>query len=220
MRLHPIRPNPARAVRYTALAAAAAIAFALSPPTCAQVGSDLWFAHRVAATDAAVRGPLAGLRLAQLARAGDDAPDAWDNAHVTLTEDEARADADLRMAVAVVQLSLPVALLRQVPAPCGDVHAAPLTMMLPADATDWARLTVRLATQPGVEFDVGVLGATSLVVRDARLRGAGGSANLSAQTDVVELEWRQGGDTRWASVQIGMQSQGVVAARLVASIGL
>lgn len=220
MRLPPIRPNTSGAARRTALAVAAVIACALSPAASAQAGGDLWFAHRMAATDAAVLGPLAGLRVAQLARAADEGAAGHDNAHVTLTEDEARADADLRMAVAVVQLSLPTALLRGVPAPCGDTDPARLAVVLPADVADWAKLTVRLATQPGLELDVGVLGAAPLVVRDARLRGAGGSANLSAQTDVVELEWRQGRGISWASVQIGVQPQGVVAARLVASIGL
>jgi len=218
MRPHPIHLAATGAVRRTALAAIAAVACVLSAAASAQAGGDLWFAHRMASADAAVRGPLAGLRVAQLARASDEA--GYDNAHVTLSEDEARADADLRMAVAVVRLTLPTALLRAVPAPCLDIDAVRLAVVLQADAADWAKLTVRLATQPGLELDVGMLGATPIVVRDARLRGEGGSANLSAQADVVELEWRQSRGINWASVQIGVQPQGVVAARLVASIGL
>lgn len=220
MRPHLIHLTATGAVRRAVLAATAAAACVLSPAASAQAGGDLWFAHRMTATDAAVRGPLAGLRVARLAQVTDEAAAGYDNAHVTLSEDEARADADLRMAVAVVQIALPTTLLRAVPAPSLDIDPARLAVTLPTDAADWAKLTVRLATQPGLELDVGVLGATPIVVRDARLRGEGGSANLSAQTDIVELEWRQGRGIRWASVQIGVQPQGVVAARLVASIGL
>ena len=220
MRPHPIHLAATGAVRRTALAAIAAVACVLSTAASAQAGGDLWFAHRMASADAAVRGPLAGLRVAQLAQVTDEGAAGYDNAHVTLSEDEARADADLRMAVAVVRLTLPTALLRAVPAPCLDIDAVRLAVVLQADAADWAKLTVRLATQPGLELDVGMLGATPIVVRDARLRGEGGSANLSAQADVVELEWRQSRGINWASVQIGVQPQGVVAARLVASIGL
>jgi len=221
MRLHPIHLSTTSAARRVALTLAAVVACALPPAAAAQTGSDMWFAHRMAAADAAVFGSLAGLRLAQLADTTDDDAAGYDNAHVTLSEDEARADADLRMAVAVVQLALPAAPQPGVLAPWLDVNpAARLAIVLPTDIADWAKLTVRLATQPGLELDVGVLGGSAIAVRDARLRGAGGSANLSVQTDVVELEWRQGRGVSWTSVQIGVQPQGVVAARLVASIGL
>jgi len=218
MRPHPIRQPALAAVRRVTLAVAAAAACALPAAAFAQASSDQWFAHRMAAIDAAVTGPLAGLRVAQLADTGEVAS-GYDNAHVTLSEDEARADADLRMAVAVVKFTLPAAPLPVAQAPwIGADPTAGLAIALPTGA-EWALLTVRLATQPGLQLDMGVLSSNAVVVRDARLQGAGGSANLSALPGVVELEWRQGLPIGWTSVLIGVQQQGV-AARLVASIAL
>lgn len=219
MRPHPIRLTAPSAPRRAILALAAFAACALPAAASAQASGDQWLAHRMAGADAAVLGSLAGLRVAQLADTSDVAS-GHDNAHCTLTEDEALADADLRMAVAVVQFVLPTSTRAVAPLAWIDGgSAARLALSLPAVTGDWAQLTVRLATQPGLELDVGVLGAMPIVVRDARLHGAGGSANFSAQTNAVELEWRQGLSIGWTSVLIGVQPHGV-ATRLIASIAL
>lgn len=205
--------------------AASALAIALgclsAPAAHAQNMSSARLAHELAAVDAAVTGRSASLRLALLADAVECAAAGYDNAHVALAEDEATADADRGVSVAMVRLALPPARTDGAHAWwIGDGTGRRLAIVPPAEAQGPAKLTVRLATRPALELDVSLAPGTAVIVRDARLQGAGGSATLSAMPDVVELEWRQGRGVHWASVLVGVQPQGVVAAKLVASIGV
>lgn len=205
--------------------AACALTFALAglsaPAADAQTIAGARLAHEFAAVDTAVTGRIAGLRLALLADAVESAAAGYDNAHVALAEDEAAADADRGVSVALVKLALPAARTDVAHAWwVGDGAGRRLAIVPPADAEGPAKVTVRLATRPSLEFDVSLARSSAVIVSDARLQGAGGSATLSAQPDVVELEWRQGRGVHWASLLVGMQPQGGVAAKLVASIGL
>ncbi len=202
----------------------AALAMLHAPAAGAQSASSFsnaLRAHELAAADAAVTGRIAGLRLALLADAVECATAGFDNAHVALAEDEAAADATRGASVAVVRLSLSATSASDAHARwIGDRDIRRLAIVPPADAEGPAKLTVRLATRPALEFDVTLTRGSAVVVSDARLQGAGGSATLSAMPDVVELEWRQGRGVHWASLLVGVQPQGAVAAKLVASVGL
>lgn len=214
-------PDHTAPVRLAAGVLTLALAGLVAPTAVAQYPTGARLAHEFAAVDAAVTGRIAGLRLALLADAVESAAAGYDNAHVALAEDEAAADADRGVSVALVKLALPAARTDAAHAWwVGDGAGRRLAIVPPAEAEGPAKVTVRLATRPVLEFDVSLARGSAVIVSDARLQGAGGSATLSAQPDVVELEWRQGRGVHWASLLVGMQPQGGVAAKLVASIGL
>lgn len=214
-------PDHTAPVRLATGALTLALAGLLAPAAHAQNSAALRLAHEFSASDAAVGGRIAGLRLALLADAVECAATGYDNSHVALADDEAAADADRGASVAMVRLALPTA-----PGDgthawwVGDGDGRRLAIVPPAEAEGPAKVTVRLATRPALAFDVSLARGSAVVVSDPRLQGAGGSATLSAMPDVVELEWRQGRSVYWASVLVGVQPRGAIAAKLVASLGL
>lgn len=218
-----------RQVRCVPVVAAGCTAFALwlPLPATAQFGAAAtpFESHRLAA-DVIALGSLAEARLSRMLSlqrlADDDASAAagWDNAHARLTPDEARADEQLNPSPAIVQLPAIARLDSDPHAWWIDVAGeTQLAVLPPAGAQGRAVVTVRLATQPAMEFDVGLIDGTAIIVRDARLHGSGGRNSLSSQTDAVELEWRHDHEVGWASMVIGRAPQGL-SARLLANLAL